>query len=1179
VRIDEITLARFGSFTNRVIDFGAADAELDLHVVYGPNEAGKSTLRSAVEYFLYGIPSRTGYNFLHENKSLQIGAKISRGDQVHELTRIKREANSLRGLDSQAVGDDLLNPWLGGVDRESYRNIFSMDEDSLEKGGDSILASEGEIGELLFSSTSGLAALGSELGKIRLEAEAFFKVRGQKVVLKQKTAQLKELREQIKTLDVPASQYAARKKAATDAKHAHGLLVAEREQKEKDKMRLKALLDCITPWREYEMHEAALAAFEPMPVVPVGWMSKAQELATESTRLDTRIEQLQQRIADTRSRAGLIEISQAIIDEAPQIDRLAEDDLEARVRTADSVQSAQALLDSHNDKIQHCIARLSAPRDLAPQQLPLAVSCVARIKLLTERRLVLDSKLQTAADEASRAQLAFDAATKAHSETGSSKDLSELARQTVVIREQDVRTELERRQTEKRAQYSEVQQALLALEPWKGTAAELKALVVPAASSLSALLERENTNLDELRLIGKHEETVKAELGKLQGEYNRQTAEAVLIDDASAIESRDARDTQWRKHQQILATKEADRDARLTSAEQFQSALKRDDALVAERFSQAAQLAQLHSLTTQITSLQAQLEKVGRRAEVAGRAHAEVTAEVRKLCEQLGLPDAVAIAELDGWLKHRTVALREAEKLNFLQAECDELQQTIETVHSQLLAALNAAELSAPGADFRVNLLFAEDAVANWQSLELAATDARRVLDESTQERDLRHTRLADCEAAIEQWHEEWIEALEGTWLATGEQWPGTAVVGEILPILDELVNLLAKADDAKLSLQSNQDRRARYGAEVTRIAATLDTPMDGDNPLATADQLRKQLLAARDELRQKGELEAELADLETQLRHWSEQRDQSQSVFAEMSELFPATNVAALVELMQRAQDRDRTVDSHRAAQRQLLDLLSLKNFDEAQRRLKSRLGNAEAIEALQAEHTLAIADSDDLNEEVSRLFHDWRVAEDALAAIGDDGEVARLNEQVRLLLLDIEAETRQFIALSAGTLAVERALRSYVDNHRGTLLARASSAFATITRGAFTGLEAMPGIAGQSKEELVGLRPDGFTTSATQMSRGSRFQLYLSLRIAGYHEFVAEREPLPFFADDILETFDDDRSAETFALMADMAKHGQVIYLTHHRHLCELAMQATEGRAKLHELPARFLQDSTHA
>jgi uncharacterized protein YhaN len=50
-------------------------------------------------------------------------------------------------------------------------------------------------------------------------------------------------------------------------------------------------------------------------------------------------------------------------------------------------------------------------------------------------------------------------------------------------------------------------------------------------------------------------------------------------------------------------------------------------------------------------------------------------------------------------------------------------------------------------------------------------------------------------------------------------------------------------------------------------------------------------------------------------------------------------------------------------------------------------------------------------------------------------------------------------------------------------------------------------------------------------------------------------------------METFDELRSEEVFRLFGDMAKLGQVIYLTHHRHLCDIAKAVVPG-VKIHNL-----------
>ena len=75
------------------------------------------------------------------------------------------------------------------------------------------------------------------------------------------------------------------------------------------------------------------------------------------------------------------------------------------------------------------------------------------------------------------------------------------------------------------------------------------------------------------------------------------------------------------------------------------------------------------------------------------------------------------------------------------------------------------------------------------------------------------------------------------------------------------------------------------------------------------------------------------------------------------------------------------------------------------------------------------------------------------------------------------------------------------------------------------------------------------------------------LALRVAGYEEFARSRGSVPFIADDIMETFDDFRAEEAFRLFSEMAEVGQVIYLTHHRHLCEIA-KAVEPTTIVHDL-----------
>ena len=180
------------------------------------------------------------------------------------------------------------------------------------------------------------------------------------------------------------------------------------------------------------------------------------------------------------------------------------------------------------------------------------------------------------------------------------------------------------------------------------------------------------------------------------------------------------------------------------------------------------------------------------------------------------------------------------------------------------------------------------------------------------------------------------------------------------------------------------------------------------------------------------------------------------------------------------------------------------------------------------------------------------------------DDSAVATIEAKRRTIFLEIEDLAQRYLRLKTGQMAAESALHIYRDKHRSSMMNRASDAFRAITRNEYSGLAARPE---KNHEVLIGVPKGGGSKLAEDMSTGTQFQLYLALRLAGYHEFAQVRPSVPFIADDIMETFDEPRSEEVFRLFAEMATIGQVIYLTHHRHLCDIARDVLPG-VHIHEL-----------
>jgi uncharacterized protein YhaN len=122
--------------------------------------------------------------------------------------------------------------------------------------------------------------------------------------------------------------------------------------------------------------------------------------------------------------------------------------------------------------------------------------------------------------------------------------------------------------------------------------------------------------------------------------------------------------------------------------------------------------------------------------------------------------------------------------------------------------------------------------------------------------------------------------------------------------------------------------------------------------------------------------------------------------------------------------------------------------------------------------------------------------------------------------------------------------------------LLEAASSIFSRLTLGRYSGLDVeVEGKTGQ----LIGVRSDGLTTvPAPKMSDGTADQLYLALRIAAVRDAVAAGARLPFVADDLFINYDDERAAAGFKELAELGGVTQVLFLTHHEHLLDIARKA---------------------
>ena len=140
---------------------------------------------------------------------------------------------------------------------------------------------------------------------------------------------------------------------------------------------------------------------------------------------------------------------------------------------------------------------------------------------------------------------------------------------------------------------------------------------------------------------------------------------------------------------------------------------------------------------------------------------------------------------------------------------------------------------------------------------------------------------------------------------------------------------------------------------------------------------------------------------------------------------------------------------------------------------------------------------------------------------------------------------------------------MRRYAESHQGPILARADGFFRRLTLGKYSGLRV-----GLGERALRCVR-DGKDVEVEGLSRGTRAQLYLALRLASLERHFEANQKIPLVLDDLFVDFDDDRTAAAFELLGELSRVTQILYYTHLARDVEAADAAvTKESLFLHKL-----------
>ena len=1125
MRLNRLDLTRYGKFTDRSIDFGApTPGKPDLHIVYGPNEAGKSTALAAFLDLLFGIETRSRYNFLHPHNTMRIGGSLEIGGATRELARVKRNRDTLLDGSGAPIAEALLAGQLGGIDRDSYRAMFSLDDDTLEQGGESILASKGDLGQLLFSASAGLADLSRALTGLRTEADSIYRFHGHGTELTAYKRRLAELKDERDKIDTAASRYAALTEARNRTREQYEAAIKARTE-------ILSRMDAIRRHNNVLPRLATLLSLreqmQPLAdllVAPADWHTLLPALRDESITLAERGKALDQEQAELETALQNIVVDEASCAVAGQLDRL--NDLHARYVTAEKDIPIRKLeVRAAETRIAGILGRIGRVAEPDPRRLLLDAATTGRLQDLIARQSGIETaheaaqrELREAGERLQEAEAALSrAAPNAADPLPEPARLATLAAVATAVQNSDFAVRRRNAERSKRTQQDQLAERLLSLQPWQGDVERLASLTVPEDAELDLWQAELNAAQNQHARREQELEKAKQDAARLAGERDAIVRSAGIVTNQQAGLIRARREAAWAGHRRTLD---------LASADAFEATMRQDDIVMNELLRHEAEVTRLRQMEEALTradseALRAQqeydkaklrLDKIEHRISEGSRA----------------FPPRATPDLLRAWLGRRTktlealAALRQAERdLSDAVADGAELRR-------QLAEALAVAGVSIDPVATLENLQGVARTVLDRQSALQAQRDA---VQERRREQTSRERQLKVAAEHLGDWQLRWAAACQSCWLGEAGTVPSVGAVRETLaalaglgPALEQRASLLDRIGKMEID-------QSDFATEAVTVASALGWTDTGDSPLVLFRKIMQRIDETRTALTLRSSKQRDLEAVHARHRQHAEAQATHAARSREMLDFF---GVSSLAEAGTKLSDIARRADLQQqadAATRDILEALHSPSIEVAGQQLAD--ADRAVLEADLATLEARFADQD---QRTHALYAEYTRACDELDRVGGDEAVARIDEQRRTVLLEIEDRAAQYLRLRAGIIATEHALRAYRQQHRSAMMTQASDAFRTISRGAYSGLSSQP--KKDMEDVLIAIGADGGSKEAAELSRGTRFQLYLALRYAGYCEFARLRPPVPFIADDILETFDDDRAEQALRLLAKIGE-----------------------------------------
>lgn len=1167
MRIKRLDLKAFGPFSGQSLDF-SSDLP-GLHIVYGPNEAGKSSSLRALQALFFGFPVRTGDDFIHPYQQLLVGGCLQ-GSDGREMTffRRKKSKNSLFDRHDNPLDPAALIPFLHGLEPEHFNTLYGIDHETLVKGGQGILDQQGEVGQALFAAGTGLASLKSLEDELEVEADTLFRPRGSSQAITVVLAQYKDLQAQIKQVTLSSRDWQEHQRALDEAGKKLAEANLEREDLNKQKRQLERLKQALPYLGQRRNLLQKMEELGKVVELPLDFGERRRNLEQQERDARSRYDTAKGRLTDLQEKRKSISLNQGLLDHGEAIE-----ELHQRLGGY-----RKAMMDRPQREGQRIACRTEAASLLKQIRPDLVLDDVETLRLgLAKRKTIQalgaghEALVQGMRKAARMVETTVKNLENAQNDLQKLSPIVEVGKLSQAVMQARKVGDIDGEITTRRQSYDSARQGCLAalhrLGLWTGPLDLVGQLAVPLPETVRRYEEEFRLLSEEQRQIQVEQGQLKNELAQLSEQLHAIVYSAEVPTEEDLTRDRGRRDhgwqllrRQWLQGEDVAAEgRDYDSDRSLPEAYEKQVGMADQ---TADRLYREAERVQKHAaLKARTEGIKNRLTELNEKEKNAESS----LAEVGRRWQELWAPCVItplSPREMQAWLNG-------FDKLRFKVQEADKIAEDVagreagrKELRTTLMAELAALgeQPSFPGKELTPVLQYAEALLKRLQGEQ----SRRETLEEKIRDLDkaLATARRdhGDAEEDLKLWQSRWVEAVTPLGI-TGKILPAEAI--DFIETLHGCFDKVKEAEDFRKRIEGIDRDACEFEEAVLALVKEIAPDLTGLDAPQVVSQLKSRLNRASQDQALVRQYTKEIDALEKAIIEAQTALERADEQIAALRRLAGSETAEQLTEAERRSTEylkfKDK-LEEVEAALARIAEGITLVDLEEQARGINPDELPGQ-IECLTKEI------EDRLDPEIRQLSETIGREKNELARMDGSGKAAELADASQQALAKIRRLTERYIRVKLAAKILREEIERYRLENQDPVLKIASRYFSELTLGGFVGLRT--DIDDQGQPILIGVRANDTWLHVGGMSTGTRDQLYLALRLATLEWRIKSSEPMPFIVDDILINFDDERSKATLNALSDLAEKTQVILFTHHSHILEAANAMNlNDRVFIHQL-----------